>query len=249
MARERGVSATIVQPTIVYGPFCKPWTNSPAEMLLFGEVVLPDRGEGLCNAVYIDDLTAGLILAAISPEAAGERFIMSGPQPVTWASFFSEFARALGAEPPSYRPREQISESGRGVFTIIRLFLSDPRRLIKATVRWPPARKVLQSGLDAMPRPLRSRIMSYYFGGGSRRIGQTFLPDSQALALYTSKAVAGCEKARAKLGYEPSFDFPLGMALTSMYLDWAYADIGRMAADQRRESSPSILPAQRRADP
>ena len=80
-------------------------------------------------------------------------------------------------------------------------------------------------------------LMNYYFGGGGRRIGQVFLPDSQALALYTSKAVAGCEKARAELGYSPSFDFQSGMTLTNAYLEWAYGDIRRLAVHQQREPS------------
>lgn len=237
MARDCGVSATIVQPTIVYGPFCKPWTNSLAEMLIFGEVILPDGGQGLCNSVYIDDLTTGLILAAVSPAASGERYIMSGPNPVTWASFFTAFASALGTKAPTYRPREQISKATSGIIRSARLSLSDPRRLIKTIVRWNPAREILQSSLDAMPRPVRMLLMNYYFGGGGRRIGQVFLPDSQALALYTSKAVAGCEKARAELGYSPSFDFQSGMTLTNAYLEWAYGDIRRLAAHQQREPS------------
>ena len=76
---EQNLPATIVQPTIVYGPFSKPWTNAPAENLIYGTVVLPDPGEGLCNAVYIDDLVDGFILAATHPAAIGERFILSGP--------------------------------------------------------------------------------------------------------------------------------------------------------------------------
>ena len=97
-SRKRGVPGTIVQPAIVYGPFCSPWTNTPAERLIFGDVILPDQGEGLCNAVYIDDVVDSLIAAAVSPAAIGERFLISGPQPVTWAVFFSEIARALGTK-------------------------------------------------------------------------------------------------------------------------------------------------------
>jgi nucleoside-diphosphate-sugar epimerase len=163
MARDRGVSATIVQPTIVYGPFCKPWTNSPAEMLIFGEVILPDRGQGLCNAVYIDDLTAGLVLAAVSPEASGERFIISGPQPVTWASFFTEFARALGTNPPTYRSREEISKATRGIVRTVRLTVSDPRRLIKTIVSWNPARDP-QSG-STRAAPFLNSHHGYYLAG------------------------------------------------------------------------------------
>nr|WP_175428841.1 NAD-dependent epimerase/dehydratase family protein [Azospirillum argentinense] len=77
-AHKRGLPGVVLQPSIVYGPFCKPWTNAPAEMLLSGTVVLPQEG-GLCNAVYIDDLVDAMIAATRSPQAIGERFVISGP--------------------------------------------------------------------------------------------------------------------------------------------------------------------------
>src|ERR1019366_1063929 len=196
-AQNRGVAATIIQPSIVYGPFCWPWTNTPAEMLIFGDVILPDLGEGLCNAVYIDDLVDGLILAAVSPAAVGERFIISGPQPVTWADFFTEIALALGTKPPKFWPHERIADANHGAIRNIRLAVSNPKRLIKMVVRWKRVRQVLQAGLDAMPGPLRMLMTNYYFGPGRHRVGETFLPSRQALALYSSKAIASSEKARS----------------------------------------------------
>ena len=50
---EDGLPATILQPTIVYGPFSRPWTDGPADMLRFGTVMLADAGKGICNAVYV----------------------------------------------------------------------------------------------------------------------------------------------------------------------------------------------------
>lgn len=93
-ARDDGLSMTIIQPTIVYGPFSRPWTIRPAEfsrswtirpaeMLRYGTVILPDHGEGICNAVYVDDVVSALIIAARHPRAIGQRFLISGP-PITW---------------------------------------------------------------------------------------------------------------------------------------------------------------------
>jgi predicted dehydrogenase/nucleoside-diphosphate-sugar epimerase len=239
MARARGVPATIVQPSIVYGPFCRPWTNNPAEMLVYGDVILPDQGEGLCNAVYIDDLIDGMILSAVVPAAIGERFILSGPEPVTWGTFFMEFARALGTRPPQFWPHEKIVKQNQGVVRNIRLALSDPKRLIKMIVSWNPARGVLQAGLDAMPAPLKAMVMNYYFGSGRPRGGEVFLPTKQALALYSSKAVARCEKARALLGYSPRFDFGSGMVPTGEYLRWAYGDAKQSMASNSGQSPPA----------
>ena len=234
---NRGLQGTIVQPTIVYGPFCSPWTNTPAEKLIFGDVILPERGEGLCNAVYIDDVVDGLILAAVSPAAIGERFLISGPQPVTWAAFFTEIAYALGVKPPKFWPYQRIAEASHGTFQNFRAAL-DPKQLIRAVVRWNPVRHVLQAGLDSMPDSLRMRMIRYYFGSGKRRTRQIFLPSREALALYRAKAVASSEKARSRIGYKPHFDFQRGMMLTGRYLEWAYEDIGQSGLFRRDADTP-----------
>jgi len=227
MALERQVPATIVQPSIVYGPFGKFWTNALAEMLIYRNVVLPDGGEGLCNAVYIDDLIDGLILAAASGEAVGERFILSGPETVSWASFFNGFADALGVNPPDYWPRAKIVQANRSISRNVRAILADPRRFIRMIANWGPTRQALQASADALPGAIRSVLMNYYYARGAKRAGQTFLPDSLTLSRYSFRAAASNRKAEIKLGYRPKFTFERGMALTSAYLKWAYGDILR----------------------
>ncbi len=229
-SRNQGLPGTIVQPAIVYGPFCSPWTDAPAEKLIFGDVILPDRGEGLCNAVYIDDVVDSLILAAVSPAAIGERFLISGPQPVTWAAFFTEIACALGTNPPKFWPYHRIAQASLETFQNFIAAALDPKRLIRTVARWKPVRHVLQAGLDAMPDPLRMRMMRYYFDPGKHRDRQTFLPSREALVLYRTKAVVSTAKAQSRIGYRPQFDFQRGMMLTGRYLRWVYAGLGQSAS-------------------
>jgi predicted dehydrogenase/nucleoside-diphosphate-sugar epimerase len=229
-AREEGLKASIVQPSIVYGPFSKPWTNAPAEMLLTGEVILPGDRDGICNAVFIDDLIDGLVLAASRPQAVGERFIMSGPEPVSWATFYESIARALHADKPSYWPSEAISKANHGFMRDLKMVLANPKRLIQIMVRWPLARQVLQSGYDALPKPLHDIVTRVYFGGGGRQFGMQYLPDPQALALYRSIARASNGKATELLGYRPRHSFEAGMRVTAPYLDWAYGDLRQQVA-------------------
>jgi nucleoside-diphosphate-sugar epimerase/predicted dehydrogenase len=226
-AHTRGLAATIVQPSCVYGPFCSVWTNSPVEKLIFGDVILPDLGEGWCNAVYIDDLVDGLVLTAVSPAAVGERFIISGPHPVTWATFFAEMANAVRAGPPKFWPREEIAKASHETVRNIHRAIFHPKRLIKMIIRWYPARRVLLAGLDLMPGSLRMRLLNRYLGSRGGSVGETFLPNAQALSFYSAKATTHSEKAEAKLGYRPCFDFRRGMVLTSQYLQWAYEDVLR----------------------
>jgi nucleoside-diphosphate-sugar epimerase len=217
--RTRRVAATIVQPTIVYGPYCVPWTNAPAESLIFGDVILTEGEVGVCNAVYIDDLVDGLILAAVSPAAVGERFLMSGP-PVTWATFFTEMARVLGTKPPQFWPSERIEKHKEQVKKSQKTVVS-PKSVLKAIAGWGPARKAMEASFDVLPAPIRKKMASKFGSSGNRPRGGIFLPQP----LYSSKTTVGSEKAKLKLGYEPRFDFQGGMELTGPYLKWVYTDV------------------------
>lgn len=234
--RDQQLAATVVQPTIVYGPYSKPWTNAPAENLIYGTVVLPGRGEGICNAVYIDDLVDGFIQAATEPAAIGERFVLSGPSPVSWGEFFEAMASALGTAKPEYWPAERISKLNQGLLRDIKLVAQNPKRIVQIIVRWPAARHALQTGLDNMPEPLKGLVMKHYFGSGGRRPGELLLPDPQQLKLYMAMAYCDNEKAARLIGYHPRFDFASGMEPTQAYLQWAYSDLQRSVAASLRAS-------------
>ncbi len=77
--RQHALPLVVVQPTIVYGPFSRPWTLSVVEQIKNGRLVLVDGGDGVCNPVYIDDVVDALILAGTEPHAVGEAFLISGP--------------------------------------------------------------------------------------------------------------------------------------------------------------------------
>ncbi|WP_332684186.1 NAD-dependent epimerase/dehydratase family protein [Bosea sp. (in: a-proteobacteria)] len=244
-AREEGIPASIVQPTVVYGPFSRPWADAPAQMLITGEVVLPDAGEGICNALYIEDLIDALLLAAQRREAVGERFIISGPEPVSWGKFFASIAQALQVAPPVHWPSARIEGENSGVVRDIKAVLANPKRLVQIIVRWPPARQALQAGYDALPAGLHKLVTQAYFGGGGgRRFGMRHLPDPRILALYQAQALASNDKAMRLLGYRPRHGFAEGMAITGAYLRWAYGDLCRAGeAARSHAASPPATPA------
>ena len=230
--RDRHLAAAIVQPTIVYGPYCVPWTDSPAENLIYGEVILQDGEEGICNAVYVDDLVDGLILAAISPAAVGERFLMSGPMPITWATFHTGIARVLGTKPPQFWSSERIKKQKEQTEQASRMSVGDrlkmlasPKRLLKAIAGWKPARKMLAAGYDIAPSSIQKRMASQLGSGRNRTRGGIFLPQP----MYSWKTTVGSEKAQSKLAYQPRFDFERGMETTGRYLRWAYPNASQSA--------------------
>jgi len=221
-ARAGSFSGTILQPTIVYGPYSRTWTIEPAEMLRYGTVVLPDRGEGRCNVVYVDDVVSAMILAAEHPGAIGERFLISGPGATTWGQFYGEIARAIGANGPSYWPAEQIMTAASKARKLVRL-VGRPELAIRRIAQVPPVRKLVQTGLNALPLRLRRAAKDWFLRPASCWRDYVHVPLPGDLQLLQSRATIDVGKARRILGYAPQFDFAAGMVPTSRFLQKVHA--------------------------
>jgi len=98
------VQCTVIRPGDVYGPGSRPWTILPLEIIRANRFALPAMGRGIFSPVYVDDLVAGLVLAAERPEAAGQVFTLTGGIGVTCAEFFSHYYRVLGKRGPVCLP-------------------------------------------------------------------------------------------------------------------------------------------------
>jgi len=221
--KRQGLPVIIVQPTIVYGPFVKSWTQGPLNQLKSGTVILPDDGSGLCNAVYIDDVVDSFILAATNPKAIGETFLISASEPVTWREFYHAYEVMLGVTATSYMSVPEIEARRK----------HDRRSqpLTARTVKWLIARSpypVISAGKWLNSRsPFVTRILQRYGvtgSGNSAVVPREFVPDPQRLALFQSKARVRIDKARETLGYEPRFDLKSGMERTKLYIQWTNPD-------------------------
>lgn len=98
------VTATVVRPGDVYGPGSRPWTVLPVQMLAAGQVILPARGHGLMNPLYVTDLVDGVLAAATNPAGVGQVFNLSGPAAVETRNFFRHYCVMLGIDGPRVAP-------------------------------------------------------------------------------------------------------------------------------------------------
>ena len=87
--------ATIIQPTIIYGPYSTEWSVAPLNTLRQANYVVPTTGR--CNPVYVDDVVRAIILAATKHNAIGKRYIVSGRETVSWSEFYGYYSR-MGTE-------------------------------------------------------------------------------------------------------------------------------------------------------
>lgn len=208
-----GLWATIVQPTIVYGPFSKAWTIEPVEMLRYGTVVLPDADIGICNAVHVDDVVDGMIAASQSDAALGQRFLISG-EPLTWAEFYETLAVTAGTERPKYLKEKEISASF-GIWPSILRAIVSPMAFARTLSRRRKIRKMLDVILATMPRSLAEPIYKKLFAPISRQVGYVHLPD---LGFIKNKSTITSRKAREMIGYFPRVDFSEGVIAMKDYL-------------------------------
>jgi len=97
LIEERGLPAIILQPSEVYGPGDLNWTERPLDLIRTGRMVLANKGRGLVQPIFIDDLVQG-VLAAAENAGFGETYILCGPDVVTIREYFSHLARMLGKQ-------------------------------------------------------------------------------------------------------------------------------------------------------
>ena len=215
--RESGFPCVILQPTVVYGPYCAPWTVQPAERLRFGTVILPDAGRGLCPAVHVDDVVDAMLVAASNPLATGERFLVSGPEPVTWGEFYERLAQAAGAKGPRFLTLDQIEVANQKI-NKLRRFVLTPERVARRAARVGPVRKVLKGSLRALPSRLRDDLGDRLYGPESRRRGFAHLPNVDDAQWMSGCSIILSQKARRRIGYRPHVSLVEGMESLKPYL-------------------------------
>jgi nucleoside-diphosphate-sugar epimerase len=98
------VDVVVVRPGDVYGPGSQPWVLKPLALIRSGQFLLPAMGKGIHSPVYIDDLVAGLLLAASHPDAPGQVFTIAGPRAVPCTEYFGHLVRFAGRRGPWVAP-------------------------------------------------------------------------------------------------------------------------------------------------
>ncbi len=214
LSHDNGLDVIILQPTIVYGPAGRAWTDSPARELLTGTVVLPNGGGGLCNAVYVDDVCQAVIAALSADMPSGERILVSGAAPVTWRDFYGAYQAALGLDAVHLEA---------GVGSVAGPSEASGRR---AAIKRVGTRLVGARTLS------RLNLAAAYASGLVRQ--RRHLAAGPKLALFTARCHIRIDKARTLLGYNPHYDLARGMHVTGPYLRATY---GRLARFRRLRSA------------
>ena len=105
--RERGFPATIVRPSLTYGPsqiplvlgsWRHPWTMMD-RMLRGKPVIVPGDGTSLWTVTWNGDFARGLIGLLGREQLAGHAFHITSDEVLTWDQIYREAGHAVGVEP------------------------------------------------------------------------------------------------------------------------------------------------------
>src|SRR5690606_8540852 len=156
----------------------------------------------------VDDVVDAMVAALVRPEAAGECFLIGGPDLVTWGEFYGAYERAVGVDSVVLMDTRELNQSQTATGVLRR-----PGALLAR----PAAKELYQS--------LR-RLGGHRFWHHMReRVRPMQFPATEAqTALFASHAEISLDKARRLLGWEPKFDFASGMGITTEYIKWAQLD-------------------------
>ncbi len=196
-----GLGLTLLRPGIVYGPFCYAWTQRIGMRLAAGQVsLLPEAQNGVCNALFVDDLVEAITVLRHPGPGDGRAFNVNGPEMVRWNQYLTAFAQALGVPPPSPAAGNRTTWKSR---------LLQPAR---QTSRW--LLKRYQKPI--MQLYSRSRFANRIMKGMEATFRAT--PESRELAVYGRRIHLDDSRLRTEFGWAASTPMAEGLRIASQYL-------------------------------
>lgn len=214
-AQQSGLNATILQPTIVYGPWSF-WSNYAIQQLNNGGVLLPDLVNAKCNAVYIDDVVDAIILSLNHDEAKNGPYLISGPEPILWKEYYEGHVGPL--EKCRITDKQEVPTAER--LSKLTLEVINQFRQMLNGMTSPDARRYLKLFILEMLQhfKLYSLKVSNVSGGKVLCISE---PAPAHIELLKSRTEISIEKAKNELGYAPKFGFEEGSKITVEWASWA----------------------------
>jgi len=97
-----GLETVVIRPGVIWGPGDTTILPRMAALLRRGRLILIGRGANHLGLSHVENLSQGLILAALTPAAAGQIFHITDGEEVTAREAFSVMAAALGLAPPRF---------------------------------------------------------------------------------------------------------------------------------------------------
>jgi nucleoside-diphosphate-sugar epimerase len=97
-----GLETIVIRPGVIWGPGDTTILPRLIALLRRGQLVFIGRGDNQLGLSQVDNLNQGLILAALTPSAAGQIYHLTDGEEITARAAFCALAVALGVPPPRF---------------------------------------------------------------------------------------------------------------------------------------------------
>jgi nucleoside-diphosphate-sugar epimerase len=205
LRRGGRVELVVLRPAIVFGPRSA-WIAALADAYAAGTAHFAGTADGICNALYVDDLVHAVRLAATAP-ADGETYLVGDDAGPTWRELYRPFVEALG---------------GRIEVLPIVPYVPPERGLAERLERVRASAPV-QSALQRLPERLRLALVAFYAAAARREtsVASAITPTHELALLHACRVKLPWEKARRELGYAPPVGVAEGIRRTLGWLAFA----------------------------
>jgi nucleoside-diphosphate-sugar epimerase len=97
-----GLETVVIRPGVIWGPGDTTILPRLAALLRRGRLVFIGRGANQLGLSHVENLSQGIILAALTPSAAGQIYHLTDGEEITARDAFCALAVALGVPPPRF---------------------------------------------------------------------------------------------------------------------------------------------------
>lgn len=215
LLKEYDLHGSIIRPTYVWGPYSMWYTIDIAEQMRKGTFCWVDKGNGICNAVYVGNVVDLCLQCCTNPSADGQAFIATDDERVTWREFYGHYLKLLGKKPEEY-PSVPLKD---GVFRKMRIGLKNSmwNHMVVLMDKYKAKRKTsprLALWLYKAPR----KVLRL-----TRNVVMKNLPEKDAveMAIYSQTSSIDVLKNKKVLGFQPRYSVEKGMEITCEWLKWS----------------------------
>ena len=180
-------------------------------------VAIVDDGRNPCNLVYVDNLVEAILLALWRPEAPGQVFHVTDPEPVSWERCITDHAALVGVDVPRVAAVELAPPARERLWRDSLRALADGE-VQRSLARIPLVRRWFQWLPEPAKRAARERLRPWEPVRHNGSPEHRFRADHPFIAGQKRTVTHSSEKARQLLGYTAPVSYDEGMRLTEAWL-------------------------------